>query len=65
MTSLIRLRSRTDERITYWVNPMHIVKVWSENDGITRLELSDGKIIYPDVTPDTIADYVWEVTHNK
>lgn len=62
MNSLIRLKCLNDDRITYWVNPLHIIKVWAEGDGITRLELSNGKIIYPDVAPETVAEYVWEVS---
>ena len=58
MSSLISMKSRNDSRITYFVNPAHIIMTWSEGDGITRIKLSDSTIIYPDVTPEIVAERV-------
>ena len=52
---MLRLESKT-YNVTYWVNSEHIVMVWKDKDGITRLELSNGKINYPNETPEEIAD---------
>lgn len=47
-------------KVPQWVNPDHIVLAWEE-DGLTRLELSNGKIIYPAESPAEIADLMRRV----
>lgn len=55
---MIYVTSRQHEGCEYWINPAQIVKIWREEDGLTRLETVDGKIIYPNEDPLEIVDEI-------
>ena len=58
MVPWVRVNSAAFSGCVYEINSAHIVMVWTENDGKTRLKLSDGSIIFPREDMAEITDYI-------
>jgi len=53
---MIIIHQKMYKDIMMFLNPAQIVSVWTEEDGLTRVKLSTGDIVYPTESAEVVAD---------